>query len=385
MNKKIIAIGQCTDQIRNIFSGQAMMFESLTDYLKENRYSVDVVNLTSKYTNIQVGEIVIKRIIEYISIIIKSIPVFYKNKGGVLYITTAQTKGGFLRDFIFIHLALIFSCKILIQQFGSNFEVFYNGLSPIFKYLVRKTFNKGNYIIVEGVVTKKQFSFIDNYENKVFALTNGLPEKAIKMDSDVKIYLNNESFKMIYLSYMIESKGYWDVLEAVNILINEFGRNVECVFAGMFKSSVDDEIYNSEVDASNQFHNFIHKNKLDKIVTYYEGLMGDKKSEAFLNSHVFLLPSYFKFEGQPVSVLEAMAYGCVPIVTQYRMIPDMVTPETGIYVEKKSPRQIADKIMYLMDNPEIYKGYSKASIDRFTENFTFDKYCFNFCKILNKL
>ncbi|HEY5587486.1 MAG TPA: glycosyltransferase [Candidatus Paceibacterota bacterium] len=385
MEKKIIAIGQCTDQIRNLFSGQAMMFESLTDYLKENSYSVDVVNLTSKYTNIQVGEIVVKRIIEYITIILKSIPFFYRNKGGILYITTAQTKGGFLRDFIFIHLAFIFRCKILIQQFGSNFEIFYNCLSPFFKYLVRKTFNKGNYIIVEGVVTKKQFSFIKNYENKVLTLTNGLPEKAIKKGSDVKIFLSNESFKMIYLSYMIESKGYWDVLEAVNILINEFGRNVECVFAGMFKSSVDDEIFKSEVDASNQFHNFIYNKKLDKIVTYYEGLMGAKKSEAFLKSHVFLLPSYFKFEGQPVSVLEAMAYGCVPIVTQYRMIPDMVTHETGIYVEKKSPRQIADKIMYLMDNPEIYKGYSKASIDRFTENFTFDKYCSKFCQILNKL
>lgn len=384
MGKKIIAVGQCTDQLRNIFSGQAMMFESLTDYLKENSYSVDVINLTSKYTNIQVGKIVRKRVIEYISIIIKSIPIFYKNKGGILYITTAQTKGGFLRDFIFIHLAVIFRYKILLQQFGSNFEVFYNGLSPFFKYAVRKTFNKGDYIIVEGDVTKKQFSFIDNYENKVMTLTNGLPEKTLK-SSHGKIFGSNESFKMIYLSYMIESKGYWDVLEAVNILVNEFGRNVECIFSGMFKSSVDDEMFKSSVDASEQFHHFIRNNRLDNIVTYYEGLMGTDKSEAFLKSHVFLLPSYFKFEGQPVSVIEAMAYGCVPIVTNYRMIPDMVTEETGIFVEKKSPRQIADKIMFLMDNPETYREYSEESIKRFSENFTFDKYCSKFCHILNRL
>jgi len=384
MNKKIIAIGLCTDQVNNVFSGQAMMFEALTDYLKENKYSVDIINLTSKFTNIQVGKITLKRINEYFSIIIKSIPYFFKNKGGILYITTAQTKGGFLRDLIFIHLGTIFRYRILIQQFGSNFDAFYNSLNSFFRYLVKKTFNKGKYIIVEGEVTKKQFSFIEDYENKVLTLTNGLPERTIKTNTEIKTVKKDESFKMIYLSYMIESKGYLDVLEAVNILINEFDRNVECVFAGMFKLSVDDEKFKSEIEASLEFHNFIQKNKLDKFVTYYDGLMGTKKSEAFLKSHIFLLPTYFKFEGQPVSVLEAMAYGCVPIVTKYRMIPDMVTPETGIYVEKKSPRQIADKIMYLMDNPEIYKKYSKASIDRFNENFKFDKYCTKFCDILNK-
>jgi len=383
--RKIIAIGLCSDQKRNIFSGQAMMFEALTYFLKEKDTEVSVINLTSKYLDIQVGKIEIKRIVEYFTIILKSIPVFCKNRNGILYITTAQTIGGFLRDLVFINLAVLFGCKVLIHQFGSNFGVFYAGLSPFFKYLVRSTFNKGEYIIVEGQVTKEQFLILKDYQRRVVTITNGLPERNLKIGLIGKEYIKEKPFRLIYLSYMIESKGYLDVLEAMNILINDSKRNVECVFAGMFQSSVDDEKFANENEAEKAFKTFIKQHNLTEKITYYGGLMGDEKAAAFNKVHVFLLPSYFKFEGQPVSVLEAMAYGAVPIVTHYRMIPDMVTPECGIFVESKSPKHIAAKIEYLMDNPEKYHNLSQSAKNRFQDNFTLDKYCNNILRLFNAL
>lgn len=109
--------------------------------------------------------------------------------------------------------------------------------------------------------------------------------------------------------------------------------------------------------------NYINENRLNGRIKYYEGLMGDGKADAFVNSHAFLLPTYFKFEGQPVSVFEAMAYGAVPIVTKYRMIPEMVTTETGLFVDEKSPEQIAKAVMFLIENPDIYANLSQASIN----------------------
>ena len=384
-NKKIIAIGLCSDQKRNIFSGQAMMFEALTHFLKEEQFDVSIINLTSQFVNIQVGKIALKRIIEYFIIILRSIPVFFRNRRGILYITTAQTKGGFLRDLVFINFAVLTGCKVLIQQFGSNFGIFYESLSPIFKYLVRSTFNKGEYIIVEGEFTKRQFAILKNYSVKVIAITNGLPERNLKISNIGKSYNESEPFRLIYLSYMIESKGYWDVLEAMDILINKSNRNVNCVFAGMFKSSVDDVRFTNETEATQAFHSYIELKNLKGKITYYGGLMGEDKANAFKKTHVFLLPSYFKFEGQPVSVLEAMAYGAVPIVTNYRMIPNMVTSECGIFVEAKSPHQIATKIEYLIDNPEIFQNLSQSAVNRFQDNFTLDKYCSNILQLINVL
>lgn len=374
-----------TDQKNNIFSGQAMMFVAFVDFLKSQNYEVKVINLVSRYSDIQVGTIAWKRILEYFSIILKSIKVFSGSPRSVVYITTAQSRGGFYRDFIFINLARIFNCKVVIQQFGSNFSSFYNDLSPVMRFFVRYTFNTGKRIIVEGEYSKEHFKILKNYSQKVIAISNGLPERNLKLPSHGKSHEKNTTFNLLYLSYMIESKGYWDVLMGVNILVNRMKQNVRCTFSGIFKTSVDNEMFDNETDAKESFFKFIKQNSLENYITYYEGVRGTEKANQFIASHVFLLPSYFKFEGQPVSVLEAMAYGSVPIVTKHRMIPDMVTTETGIFVDQKSPEQIADSIKFLIDNPEHYSKLSQASIIRYLERFTLDKYCQNLLTIINSI
>ncbi len=385
MIDKIIAIGTTTDRKRKIITGQSMMFDATVEILIEKGYTVQIVNLTSKYTDFKVGKINTKRIFEYFSIIIGSIPKFYKNRGGILYIATAQVKSGFLRDFVFVHLAAFFRYRILIQQLGSNFEVFYNGSSPFFKFLIRITFNKGKKIIVEGEFSKKQFSMFKNYEYKVVSIPNGLPERELKTSLTGKTYKKDESFTLLYLNNMIESKGYWDVLEAMDILINKLHRNVSCIFVGVFMISVDDERFSKIEDAKLSFKDFIKNKSLNNCISYYNGLIGADKADVFLKSNVFLLPSYYKFEGQPIAVLEALAYGSVPIVTNYRMIPTMVTDECGLFVEKKSPNIIAEKISFLMDNPDKYKEYSQAGVNRYNDFFTLDKYCNSILNLISSI
>jgi glycosyltransferase involved in cell wall biosynthesis len=375
MKNRIIAIGMGTDQKNNIFSGQAMMFVAFIDFLKSQSYDVIIINLVSKYSDLKVGSIALKRIIEYISIILKAIKIFLNSRKSIVYITTAQSKGGFYRDFIFINLAKLFKCKVVIQQFGSNFSNFYDGLSKVMKFFVRYTFNKGSIIIVEGDYSRDQFKILKDHAKKVVAISNGLPEKDLRLSFIGKQYERTTSFNLLYLSYMIESKGYWDVLLAMHILVNEMKQNVRCTFSGIFKTSIDNEMFKNETDAKESFFNFIKENSLESYITYYEGVRGEIKANQFVNSHVFLLPSYFKFEGQPVSVLEAMAYGSVPVVTAHRMIPDMVTVETGIFVDPRSPEKIANSIKYLINNPEHYTKLSQACINRYLEYFTLEKYC----------
>ena len=126
--------------------------------------------------------------------------------------------------------------------------------------------------------------------------------------------------------------------------------------------------------AKKSFFEYVKKNNLTEKITYFEGLYGNEKSVAFRNSHFFLLPSYYINEGQPVSVLESLAYGCVPIVTRYRLIPTMVNEENGFFVEPKSPIQIVECILEIIDNPMKYHDYSQAGINYYLDNFTQDKY-----------
>lgn len=386
VSNNIISIGLKTNREKNVFSGQSMMFDALNEYLLEKNYQVKIIDLSSKRTNVHsVGKISILRIIGYLQLIIKSIFIFIKYRKSLVYINTAQTIGGFARDYIFINLAKFFKCNIVIQHFGSNFNGFYDSLSSFFKRKVIKTFDKADVIIVEGDYTKEQFYKLKNYKEKIIPVSNGLPEKNLKITNVGKHYKAGDVFNLLYLSYLIESKGYWDVLEATNILINEMKLNVFTTFSGVFKSSVDDTRFTDKEIAKNEFFKYIKENKLEDNIKYFEGLTGDNKAREFLKSNVFILPSYFKFEGQPVSVLEALAYGAVPIVTKYRLIPDMVSEDEGVYVQKKSPRQIADSIKFLMNNEKIYHEKSSKGIIKYLNYFTLEKYCKNIEEIMKRL
>jgi len=134
------------------------------------------------------------------------------------------------------------------------------------------------------------------------------------------------------------------------------------------------------------FFEFLKINNLLDYISYNEVLLGREKFEAFQDSHLFLLPSNYPFEGQPVSVLEAMAHGLVSITTNYSMIPLMVEDNyTGFFVPYGDPEAIATKIEYLMDNHKEYERLSSNSIHRFVEKFSTDIYVDRLMSVISEV
>ena len=74
-------------------------------------------------------------------------------------------------------------------------------------------------------------------------------------------------------------------------------------------------IYGPDVDNKKaSILNKLHENNLDSIIQVFDGVFGEEKEHVLLSSDVFLLPS--RFEGHPMSLIEAMAYGLPCIVTE---------------------------------------------------------------------
>lgn len=377
MEGKIIAVGPTT-QKNKIVNGQSMMFQLLVDQLLNRNIKTIVVDIglsifTNKVNKVS-GRFSLIKAIDYALILIKLFFILVFNPGQTVYLTTAQSKVGFIRDYFIINIARLFGSRIIGHQFGANYSGFYNSQSVFFKKKIKKTLGKTDKIVVEGDYTKKQFSFLTDYETKVYSLPNGLPENINSATIFPKKILRNQSIKLLYLSNLIETKGFWDVLEAVDILVNKEKIEIEVVFAGKFLDSVDDKKFSNAVEAKKAFCEYIESNNLKKNVTYLQGLYGVEKSKAFMKSHFFLLPSYYINEGQPVSVVEALAYGCVPIVTEYRLIPMMVNKTNGFFVNSKSPDEIVTIIKKLSQDHDLYASYSESAINYYLERFTADKY-----------
>lgn len=374
----ILCIGSCSDVKQNRFTGQSVMFDGVINHLKNHGMGVSVVDISQK--NNKNG--VLFRTLDYLLILPKVFWKLIRNRLDICYITSSQSKNGFLRDYAMITMCRWFQVPVITHQYGANYNQLTNALGEKGLVLLKKMLNYTSVIIVEGQYMKNQYSFLDSFEKKVKVIPNGLPIVG-KNAMQEKKYSPEYPFKMYYLSNLIWSKGYFDVLQAVELLVNKFGKSVECIFSGNFLSSVDDE--KPGISNKEDFDKYIKKHHLEKVVSYYPGMYGDQKDETFATSNVFLLPSYYINEGQPVSIIEAMAYGCVPIVTNYRHIPMMVNPENGCFVKPQCPEQIAETIVQLMDHPAEYASKSAACIRDYKDNFTFEIYASKVLQCMNEV
>jgi glycosyltransferase involved in cell wall biosynthesis len=143
--------------------------------------------------------------------------------------------------------------------------------------------------------------------------------------------------KALFLALCSRDKGVLDAVEAVR-LANETleasgaGLRFDLQVAGMF---VDDAV-RAEFDALAQKAGG---------VTVAGFLEPDGKAAAFKSADVFLFPSYFANEGQPLVLAESMAWGVPPVTTRWRGIPEMPPPGWPGLVEPRDPKAAAEALV----------------------------------------
>jgi glycosyltransferase involved in cell wall biosynthesis len=169
------------------------------------------------------------------------------------------------------------------------------------------------------------------------------------------------------MSNLIKSKGYLDVLQAVNILYHTYGiRNIKSDFCGEFLDK------DSPIDKY-KFQNFVNENHLEKIVNLHGVVVGKLKESIINKADFFVLPTYYQTEAMPISILEALKAGAVVISTKYRAIPEMIIDnQTGCFVESNRPDQIADKILELITNEEKFNLIRFNGFEHLRNNFSED-------------
>ena len=106
----------------------------------------------------------------------------------------------------------------------------------------------------------------------------------------------------------------------------------------------------------------------------YSGIVSGESKNAFLQSlDVLVMPTFF--EGLPMSLLECMSYGAVPVITPVGSIPTVVTnDQNGLFIKEKDAESIVDAITYLHTNRDKLKLMSAAARNYIFEHFDSDSY-----------
>jgi glycosyltransferase involved in cell wall biosynthesis len=100
---------------------------------------------------------------------------------------------------------------------------------------------------------------------------------------------------------------------------------------------------------------------------------GKEKLNFFEEADIFVFPPRDP-EGHPWVIVEAMAAG-LPIITTDRgaITESVIHGVNGFIVEANNPLQIAEKLEYLMNHPDVRETMGKESRRLYEEKFTEEK------------
>lgn len=112
----------------------------------------------------------------------------------------------------------------------------------------------------------------------------------------------------------------------------------------------------------NQYIERFHQLLGEKFV--YEGVVsGSNKEDLLKKCEVFLLPSFY--EGLPMSLLECMSFGMIPVTTNVGSIEDFVEDgETGLFIKVKDVDSIVCAIKRLYEDPTLRVKLSNGAREK---------------------
>ncbi len=177
-----------------------------------------------------------------------------------------------------------------------------------------------------------------------------------KFTEDKKL---DERSKLVgYIGRLSEEKGVLNLIEAVPLVLKreEDIRFVICgdgILAGEIKKTIKAESLEAHVKLTGWiFHEDVPR---------------------YLNKfRILVLPSFT--EGLPNIMLEAMACGTPVLATSVGAIPDIIMEgRTGFLLKSNDPKHIAERIVELLDKPEILEKVSINANSYVKENFNYEK------------
>lgn len=188
-----------------------------------------------------------------------------------------------------------------------------------------------------------------------------------------KIYNLEEGVKLIGLvSQFQPGKGHEDFLEAAKIVSNKH-KNVKFLIVGKKLPSE----YFIKIES------LVETLKLTEKVIFTDWIEDVEK--LFFSLYVLVQPTYIE-EACGVVLLEAMASEVPVIATKSGGMQEIVND--GIYgflVNKNDPKSIAEKLLFLLDNPAVAKDMGQRGREIIKENFNLSKIIKKFEIIYEKL
>jgi len=181
----------------------------------------------------------------------------------------------------------------------------------------------------------------------------------------------NRSLNLLYLSNLIEAKGYKDYLLALLHIsrVAYCPAHIHAVLCGkLITTSLDGRNVNSNDEAwIRQTIETINESYFIDAV-WAQDAYGPDKAALFSSTDIFVYPS--RVDAQPIVLIEAMASTCAIIASDVGEIPTMLDGNAGLVLRNCTPELVAESILDLINNRSKLDELKHAALIRYESKFS---------------
>lgn len=197
--------------------------------------------------------------------------------------------------------------------------------------------------------------FVSTYGRQTIYIPNGTELSELKSPEEIvrKFNLDKDGY-ILYLGRLVPEKR-------ADLLIRAF-KSVKTTKRLVIAGPLNEK---------DTYHRQLKELASDDARIMFTGFVsGATLQELYSNAYIYVLPS--KLEGMPLSLLEAMSYGCCCVTSDIPECKEVVGSQ-GLLVDPDNAEQLTQMLQSLIDDPASVAEYRKQTLDLIRTKCSWDE------------
>ena len=299
-------------------------------------------------------------------------------EGGAIHLSLGLTRFALLRDYVALICASLFArgrVRKVVALHGSVFTEWpTNSLNA---QLLRSVIRCAGCVTCVGSSHRQALINLGVSSGKIEIVPNACEYDGIE-ESDVteRQASSDQPLECLFLSSLTDTKGYPEYLEALEMIGSVDGAPIHAVLCGPIMM----DAYRKRFETYDEAKVWIEQkvasiNESDRVqAEWIPGARGSEKKALFEQAQIFVLPTQYPVEAQPLAVIEAMAHGCAIVTTDAGELLSTVNNESAIILSAPTPDSVKQSIISLAEDEQLRLRLSQAALNQFKLKFNRERY-----------
>ena len=284
-----------------------------------------------------------------------------------LYICFAPSGFAYYRDAFYVLLAKLFRVPAILHLHGRGLPAMrHSTCAALFQ---KSVFNRQTVILLGESLRPE----LDSLNCNPVIISNCLSHTAF-VPVPTKPWVAHDPVRLLWVSNLFHAKGIETLIAACAIL------RTQQIACDLTIAGAEGDMNKADLIA------LLDHYQMRTTTTWLGAVSETRRLAAFKNADLFVFPSHYTNEAQPLVVLEAMAANVPVITSDIATLPEFVRDgETGRLCATKDPEQLAYAIITAINAPTETTVMRDAAYRMCQEDFSNERFANRLTRVISSI